>query len=84
MFAYFSHDHHGDGITALLVKTSGAEEQAMLIEAEPDLYFRPAYLGPSGWIGFRLDQGDVDWDHVGEWLLKSWRLAAPRKLADLV
>ena len=84
MFAYFSHDHHGDGITALLVKTSGAEEQAMLIEAEPDLYFRPAYLGPSGWIGFRLDQGDVDWDHVGEWLLKSWRLAAPRKLADLL
>src|SRR3546814_625313 len=47
MFAYFSDDHHGNGITAVLVKTSGAEEQAMLIEAEPDLYFRPAYLGPS-------------------------------------
>ena len=84
MFAYFSDDHHGNGITAVLVKTSGAEEQAMLIEAEPDLYFRPAYLGPSGWIGLRLDQGDVDWDHVGEWLLKSWRLAAPRRLADVI
>ena len=84
MFAYFSDDHHGNGITAVLVKTSGAEEQAMLIEAEPDLYFRPAYLGPSGWIGVRLDQGDVDWDHVGEWLLKSWRLSAPRKLADVI
>lgn len=84
MFAYFSEDHHGNGITAVLVKTSGGEEQAMLIEAEPDLYFRPAYLGPSGWIGLRLDRGDVDWDHVGEWLLKSWRLAAPRKLADVI
>ncbi|MFC7497857.1 phosphoribosylglycinamide formyltransferase [Enterovirga sp. GCM10030262] len=84
MFGYFSDDHHGNGITALLVKTSGPEEQAMLIEAEPDFYFRPAYLGPSGWIGLRLDQGGVDWDHVGEWLLKSWRMAAPRKLADVI
>lgn len=84
MFCYFSSDHHGDAITAMLVKTSGAEEQAMLIEAEPDLYYRPPYLGPSGWIGVRLDQGDVDWDHVAEWLLKSWRLAAPRRLADVV
>lgn len=32
MFAYFTHDHHGDGITAALVKTSGVEAQAMLIE----------------------------------------------------
>lgn len=84
MFCYFTRDHHGDGITAILVKTSGEEEQAMLIEAEPDLYYRPAYLGPSGWIGLRLDSGDPDWDHVGEWLLKSWRLAAPRKLADMI
>lgn len=84
MFAYFSDDHHGNGITAVLLKASGTEEQAMLIEAEPDLYFRPAYLGPSGWIGLRLDQGEVDWEHVGEWLQKSWRLAAPRKLADVI
>lgn len=83
MFCYFTRDHHGDGITAVLVKTSGEEEQAMLIEAEPDLYYRPAYLGPSGWIGLRIDGGTVDWEHVGEWLLKSWRLAAPRKLADV-
>jgi formyltetrahydrofolate-dependent phosphoribosylglycinamide formyltransferase len=84
MFCYFTRDHHGDGITAILVKTSGEEEQAMLIEAEPDLYYRPAYLGPSGWIGLRLDTGETDWDHVDQWLLKSWRLAAPRKLAELI
>ncbi|HEY1145859.1 MAG TPA: phosphoribosylglycinamide formyltransferase [Allosphingosinicella sp.] len=84
MFCYFTRDHHGDGITAILVKTSGEEEQAMLIEAEPELYYRPAYLGPSGWIGLRVDRGDIDWDHVAEWLLKSWRQAAPRKLADVI
>lgn len=82
-FAYFSADHHGNGITALLVKASGVEEQAQLIENDPDLYFRPAYFGPSGWIGIRLDRGDIDWNHVNDWLLRSWRLSAPRRLAIL-
>lgn len=83
MYAYFTHDHHGDATTALIVKTSGEEEQAMLIEADPDIYYRPAYFGPSGWIGIRLDGGDVDWAHIDERLTKSWRLIAPRKLAAL-
>lgn len=83
-FAYFSHDHHGDGITALLVKASGVEEQAMLIDSDPELYFRPAYLGPSGWVGIRLDGVPVDWAHVGEWLAKSWRTSAPKRLTRLM
>ncbi len=82
-FAYFTKDHHGDGITALIVKTTGEEEQAMLIEEDPDLYYRPAYFGPSGWIGIRLDGGATDWDHVRDRLETSWRLIAPRKLADV-
>lgn len=82
-FAYFTHDHHGDGRTALLVKISGADEQAQLIEQDEDRYFRPAYFG-DGWIGIRLDLGDNDWDHVGGWIAKSWRAVAPRKLAGLM
>jgi phosphoribosylglycinamide formyltransferase 1 len=82
-FAYVSVDHHGDGKTALLVKISGAEEQAMLIERDPDRYYRPAYFG-DGWVGIRLDLGDNDWDHIGEWLSKSWRAVAPKKLMRLM
>lgn len=82
-FAYFTSDHHGDGINALLVKASGIEEQASLIERDPDLYYRPAYLGPSGWIGIRLDTGDVDWPHIDDWLTRSWRASAPKRLAAL-
>ena len=82
-FAYFSHDHHGDGITALLVKTTAPEEQAMLIDSDPARYFRPAYFG-DGWIGIRLDLGDTDWDHVDDRLAKSWRKIAPRKLLGLM
>jgi|TARA_R110000782_G_scaffold29959_10_gene74589 phosphoribosylglycinamide formyltransferase 1 len=55
----------------------------MLIEANPALYYRPPYLGPYGWIGIRLDQGEPDWEHVNDWLVKSWRMSAPRKLADV-
>ena len=82
-FAYVSLDHHGDGRIALLVKISGAEEQAQLIDMDPDRYFRPAYFG-DGWIAIRLDLGDNDWDHIAEWLAKSWLAVAPRKLAKLM
>jgi hypothetical protein len=83
MFAYFSDNHHNDGRTAVLLKTSGSEEQEMLIEADPDLYYRPPYLGPSGWIGLRLDRGEPDWDHVGDRIAVSWELAAPRRLLEM-
>jgi len=83
-FAYFTQDHHGIGIIALLVKTSAPEEQAMLIDSDPDLYYRPAYLGPAGWIGIRLDLGQVDWDLVEDRLQRSWRTVAPRKLTALL
>ncbi len=82
-FAYVSVDHHGDDKTALLVKISGIEEQVMLIDSDPDRYYRPAYFG-DGWIGIRLDLGDTDWDHIAEWLAKSWRAVAPKKLTKLM
>ncbi|MDQ8754994.1 MmcQ/YjbR family DNA-binding protein [Sphingosinicella sp. LHD-64] len=82
-FAWFLHDHHGSGITAVAVKTSGAEEQEMLVEADPDLYYRPPYLAPSGWIGVRLDGEAVDWDHVADRIATSWELVAPAKLLEM-
>jgi len=81
-FAQFRDNHHGDGVTGVCVKTSGPDEQAMLIEAEPDLYSRPAYLGPSGWVSINLAPADTDWDHVADWLARSWELAAPRRLVE--
>lgn len=82
-FAYFTEDHHGDGKIALLVKISGGDEQAALIELDEERYYRPAYFG-DGWVGIRLDLGDTDWDAIGEWLRKSWLAVAPKKLAGLM
>jgi phosphoribosylglycinamide formyltransferase 1 len=81
-FAYVSVDHHNDGKTALLVKISGIEEQAMLIESDDARYYRPPYFG-DGWIGIRLDLGDTDWDGIEEWLTRSWFAVAPKKLTKL-
>ncbi|MBX9642706.1 MAG: phosphoribosylglycinamide formyltransferase [Novosphingobium sp.] len=82
-FAWVSNDHHGDGKTALLVKISGPDEQAQLIEMDEARYYRPAYFG-TDWIGIRLDLGDTDWDAVAEWLARSWRSVAPKKLTSLI
>ncbi len=82
-FAYVSRDHHGDGKTALLVKISGPDEQAQLIEQDPARYYRPSYFG-DGWVGIRLDLGDTDWDAVAEWLARSWRAVAPKRLSGLM
>ncbi|WNO52557.1 MmcQ/YjbR family DNA-binding protein [Stakelama saccharophila] len=82
MFAYFWHDHHGDGVTSVIVKTSGAEEQETLIEIDPGCYYKPPYFGPSDWVGMRLDCGDVDWDRVSDRVAISWELVAPRRLLE--
>lgn len=82
-FAYFWHNHHSDGETIVIVKTSGSEEQTMLIEMDPDIYFSPPYLGPSGWVAMRLDGDDVDWDRVGDRIAQSWEMVAPRRLLEM-
>jgi len=81
-FAIMWNRHHGAESIGVLVKCSGQDEMAELIEAEPDIYFRPAYYGPSDWVGIALDRPRVDWDHVADRLWQSWELVAPRRLLE--
>ncbi|MEL6530262.1 MAG: phosphoribosylglycinamide formyltransferase [Pseudomonadota bacterium] len=83
-FAYFSDRHHGSEHIALLVKTSGMDELLGLIEAQPDIYYKPAFYGASGWVGLILNRPGVDWAHVEEWLQRSWRAVAPKRLTKLL
>lgn len=83
-FAYVSVRHHGEDGVALLAKTSGPDEMAALIEQSPELYYRPAYYGASGWIALRLDRPGTDWEHVSEWLRRSWHAVAPKRLTKLM
>jgi phosphoribosylglycinamide formyltransferase-1 len=83
-FAILWTRHHGEDSVGVLVKCSGQDEMADMIAADPEMYFRPAYYGPSDWIGIRLDRPAVDWDHVAEWLATSWRICAPPRLTKLL
>lgn len=83
-FAIFNQRHHGEKEIAILVKTSGADEMAALVEQDPEVYYRPAYYGPAGWVGIVLNRKGVDWDHVADWLGRSWRSVAPKRLTKLI
>lgn len=83
-FAHFSERHHGEPHVAVLVKTDGPDELAALVERDPDIWFRPAYYGASGWAGLILNRPGVDWDHVRHWLERSWRTVAPKRLTALM
>lgn len=83
-FAYFSDRHHGEPHVAVLVKTSGNDELAELVASDPDLFYRPAYYGASGWVGLVLNRRDTDWDQVSHWIARSWRAVAPRRLTCLL
>jgi hypothetical protein len=81
-FASFHENHHGDGRIAAWIK-SDADTQEGLVEANPDLFFVPPYVGPSGWLGVRLDE-NVDWDVVAGLLEDGYRAVAPKRaLAQL-
>jgi hypothetical protein len=79
-FAQFRDNHHGDGKTVVCVRTSSLDEQAMLLQAAPETYSKPAYL-PS-WISINLAGDKVDWTHVADRIAQSWELAAPRRLLE--
>ncbi len=79
VFAYFLDDHHGDGIVSVCVKSQLGEnvDRARL---DPERFYLPAYIGPRGWFGMRLDRGRVRWREVAEIVEQSYRLTAPKSL----
>lgn len=62
---------------SLILKPDASEREALLQDART---YDPAYLGPSGWIGFDLDSTDVEWTEIAELLDMSFRVTAPARL----
>ena len=71
-FAMFADNHHGDGRVAVWCAAS-LDEQESLVSADPKVFFVPPYVGPSGWLGIRLDRG-LDWGVVASLLAESHRM----------
>lgn len=76
VFAMFDDHHHGADRVALWVPAEKGVQGA-LVGTEPERFFRPPYVGPSGWIGIVLTAiGD---DRLASLVEDGWRLVAPKR-----
>lgn len=82
-FAYYLDNHHGDNIVSVCCKVLPGEN-TFLIESNAARFYLPAYIGPRGWIGLRMDQPKLNWSEVKELILGSYLQLAPKRLASLV
>jgi hypothetical protein len=80
--AMYADDHHGDGRLAIWCPAAPGVQEAM-IQEDAERFFRPAYVGPSGWLGVRLDI-DPDWDEIAAIIEDAYRKVGPKRLVALL
>jgi hypothetical protein len=76
-FVMFMDNHHHDGRLALWC-AAAAGVQTALVDADPERYFVPPYVGHRGWIGVRLDRG-LDWGEVAGVIEDAHEAVGPRR-----
>jgi hypothetical protein len=82
VFAMLDDHHHGGAHLAVWLPQPPGR-QADLIDADPDRFFRPPYVGPSGWVGVVLDTSP-DWAMVQALVTDAFRyVARPTLVAQL-
>src|SRR5215471_17435945 len=81
-FATYVVNHHGDQRIALwLNMPPGA--QRLYTQAEPNHFFVPPYVGPSGWLGVNLDKG-ISWKRVAQLVREAYVKVAPPALTESI
>lgn len=79
-FVMVLENRHGDGRFAIWC-AAPAGMQRSLVEADPERFFVPPYVGHRGWLGVRLDRG-LDWDELAGICEDAYAQVAPRKLLE--
>lgn len=81
VFVMFADNHHGDGHIAVWLPVPPGMQMS-LIEEEPEVFFKPPYVGARGWIGIELPRiADAELEmHVQ----LAWELVAPKRLLEPV
>jgi hypothetical protein len=74
----FANNHHDDGHVAVWLP-AGPGVQDAVIEEAPQIFFRPPYVGPAGWIGVEMARIDDDW--LGSLIREAFHLAAKDHVA---
>ena len=75
----FAMQHGMEGRPSLWLKAPEGV-QGMLVQAVPDRFFRPPYVGQHGWVGLWLDI-DLDWDELADLVEESYRMTASKRLS---
>ncbi|HYI13754.1 MAG TPA: MmcQ/YjbR family DNA-binding protein [Thermomicrobiales bacterium] len=75
---FVSYANHHDNRLAFWCSAPDGIQQ-MLVEANPDRFFVPPYVGHRGWLGVRLDV-PTDWDEIADLVTDAWRVVAPKRL----
>jgi predicted DNA-binding protein (MmcQ/YjbR family) len=78
VFAMLDDQHHGSAHLSVWVP-AGLGAQEALVESDKERFFRPPYVGPSGWVGVVLDT-DPDWSQVAWLVEEAFRLVAGKRL----
>jgi hypothetical protein len=73
-----NHHHDSPHLSVWLPQPLGAQQA--LVEADPERFFRPPYVGPSGWVGVVLDTRP-DWGAVAALVRDAYVHIATKKLA---
>jgi len=73
VFAMFADHHHEDGHLAVWLPVPEGLQSA-LIDEEPATYYKPPYVGSSGWIGIEL--GRIRDEALEGHLREAWQLVA--------
>ncbi|HEY3497953.1 MAG TPA: MmcQ/YjbR family DNA-binding protein [Polyangiaceae bacterium] len=80
VFAMLDDHHHGARhLSVWLPQPLGTQEE--LIEADPDRFFKPPYVGPNGWVGVVLDT-KPDWNAVAGLVRDAYVHVATKKLVN--
>lgn len=80
-FALFCTYHHGMRLGVWCAAPPGIQE--MLIESDPDRFYRPPYVGPRGWVGINLDS-PFDYEELLNLLTEAYRHVAPPKYLKML
>ena len=72
-----NHHHDSPHLSVWLPQSLGAQEA--LIDADPARFFRPPYVGVSGWVGVVLDT-KPDWQMVQRLVRDAFAFVATKKL----
>jgi hypothetical protein len=73
--------HDEGGATVTLKAPPGVQQ--ILVGDDPERFFVPRYVGGKGWVGVHVDVAP-DWDELRGLIEDSYRLTAPKRLAQQV